>query len=203
MEKTIDEKVMSLVAEESRDAVASAYIEGDEYVVELKDGWEAECLDVIDMKLCDTPNIIRVPITPPSNSGIGHTLKWQTKYVALTNITHCPYCGVTQYVRIRTGNNGKKSIGCLQCGVWFDYMFDTEDEAKTAWKARQPEAETSTYKECREYDKLRAEKGLPKIERCEDVNDYFSDFIITGELNDGVKEFVKTGNLPKKLDSNS
>lgn len=174
-----DEKVMSLVYDENRDKVVSAYIDGNDYVIELDEAWRftAKCAITDCQKYEEMPyNLIRLPVSLTSGDA-AETVEFQTKYIALYGVEcDCPSCGLVGYVRIQKGDNGKLRIGCKQCGLWFDYMFDVKYEALVAWNARQPSGETNGYRECRLYDRMRELKGLPKIERAEDVGDAFSRF---------------------------
>lgn len=68
------------------------------------------------------------------------------KVIDITNnYKPCPFCGSddieiygTKIYDIRSKMNVKKvNIGCPDCGVWYDYLFDDEAEAIEQWNRRE------------------------------------------------------------------
>lgn len=58
----------------------------------------------------------------------------------------CPFCGENYAVELSCNSETwswaykKWNVGCSDCGVWFDFIFDTDEEAIEAWNTRADKA---------------------------------------------------------------
>ena len=67
-------------------------------------------------------------------------------------LRRCPFCGENDIELGGTVLPGETEMkyraGCPNCGVWFDWLFATEDEAREAWNNRQPVVVLETMDDC-------------------------------------------------------
>ena len=153
-----DEKIMNMIPEDFHVAVEAAYEQDDMYVIEFANGWG-------DVGISDLTRYDKIIKLPKNTSCCEDTIEYHfNEFVSMEEAEICPICGDVKYIRIEKGGNGKYRIGCRSCHLWYDYIFDNEDEALAAWKVRQKVYDTDNFDDIRHYYKFCETHNIePKI----------------------------------------